>query len=115
MRLIRLAHWGLAAVALSGCQDAAGPPDDVEPATGVDRIDLSDNTFEPRVVAVPAGSTVTWAFTDGGRSHNVVGDDFESDVSSDGTFTHTFTDPGTYDYECTLHSGMNGRIIVTDA
>ena len=27
---------------------------------------------------------------------------------------HTFTAPGTYDYRCTLHGGMGGRVVVTE-
>lgn len=114
MRPIRLAHLGLATFVLIGCQDAAGPLDDADPVVGVDRVEMRDNAFEPRVVDVTAGSTVTWAFTDG-RPHDVAGDGFASEVVSEGTFTHTFTEAGTYDYVCTLHSGMDGRIIVTDA
>jgi plastocyanin len=30
-----------------------------------------------------------------------------------GTYSHTFTTPGTYHYQCTIHSGMTGVVIVT--
>ncbi|MCK9517899.1 MAG: hypothetical protein M0R74_02550 [Dehalococcoidia bacterium] len=32
----------------------------------------------------------------------------------DFVLAYTFDSPGTYDYECTLHRGMDGRIIVTE-
>ena len=115
MRLIRPAVWSLAALAIVGCQPTAGTTDDVDEVVRADRVEIHDNAFDPRVVEVPAGSTVTWVFSDNGKRHNVVGDDFESDVVSDGTFTHTFTEPGTYDYACTLHDGMTGRVVVSDA
>ena len=38
---------------------------------------------------------------------------FQSEVMREGTFTHTFSTPGTYDYTCTLHGQMKGRVIVT--
>ncbi len=31
---------------------------------------------------------------------------------SEGSFTHTFDQPGTYGYRCTLHGGMDGRVVV---
>lgn len=115
MGLVRSAVGTLAALALVGCQAAGDAPLDAEPVVGVDRIEMHDRAFDPPVVQVPVSTTLTWAFTDGGARHNVVGDSFESEVASEGTFTHTFARPGTYDYTCTLHSGMDGRVIVTAA
>lgn len=113
MRVLPLLVLALAATAIVSCQ-ASGLPEDAEPVEGVDRIEMNDNAFDPPVVQVPVGTTITWAFTDGGTAHNVVGDGFESAEASEGTFTHTFDRPGSYDYRCTLHSGMDGRIVVTD-
>lgn len=113
MRVARLLALVVSATAVVGCQ-SSGIPEDAEPAAGVDRIEMHDNAFEPPVVQVPSGTTMTWAFTDGSTVHNVVGDGFRSDNAAEGTFTHTFTEPGTYDYTCTLHSGMDGRIVVTE-
>jgi plastocyanin len=28
------------------------------------------------------------------------------------TFSYTFTIPGTYNYMCTFHQGMNGSVVV---
>jgi plastocyanin len=102
----------LALLTLAACQTSPSLAE-VEPVVGADRVEMHDNAFEPPVIQIPAGTTVTWAFTDGSIQHNVVAEDFESEVKSDGTFTHTFTDPGTHDYRCTLHPGMTGRVIVT--
>lgn len=72
-----------------------------------------DNNFEPVAAEVAAGDTVTWTW-EGEADHNVVGDAFESDVQREGTFEQRFDEPGTFDYRCTLHSGMTGTIVVTD-
>jgi plastocyanin len=64
-------------------------------------------------VEVPAGTEVTWTW-DGDNRHNVTGEPFSSDTQSEGTFSHTFDDAGTYTYRCTLHPGMEGAVVVTD-
>ena len=34
------------------------------------------------------------------------------DTDSGGSATRTFSTAGTYDYQCTRHSGMTGRVVV---
>jgi plastocyanin len=84
------------------------------PVTGVTQVATKDNRFSPGAIQVPAGTTVTWRFEDGFVPHDVKADGFSSgDPQRDGTFTHTFDTPGTYPYRCTLHDGMDGRVVVT--
>lgn len=108
--ITRLVPW-VAALALiaTACatQGSAGPPPSVEgPAVAV-----RDYEFEPASLTVEAGATVTWVW-EGRASHDVVGQGFESNDQSSGTFRHTFDEPGTYPYECTIHPGMEGSIVV---
>ncbi|MGH8872850.1 MAG: plastocyanin/azurin family copper-binding protein [Acidimicrobiia bacterium] len=84
------------------------------PNGGSNTIAIRDNEFIPAELTLEAGSEVTWVWDDGSIDHNVVGDSFASDIKSDGTFTHTFTESGTYEYLCTLHSSMTGVITVTE-
>jgi plastocyanin len=102
----------LAVAVLAACSPAGGDPADATPVrTG--EVVAKDNRFDPVTVEVPAGTSVTWRFEDGGTPHDVTGDGWKSgDPQSEGTFRHTFDRPGTYDYRCTLHSGMNGRVVV---
>lgn len=79
---------------------------------------LQSHVFSPAVIAVPVGSTVTWHFleVDGEGQpvpHNVVFDDRASPVLATGRWSRTFTATGDYSYVCSLHPGMNGRVIVT--
>ncbi len=83
-----------------------------DPVVGVSAIAVRDNSFSPDSVAVPAGTTITWTW-EGDASHNIHGDGFEAPVQVDGTYAHTFDEVGSFDYECTLHFGMKGRVIVT--
>jgi plastocyanin len=106
----------LAAVVLAGCGGDGGGNGgaDAAPVAGVTEVAARDNQFTPPAIEVPAGATVTWAFEDGFVPHDVTGDGFTSgDPQRSGSFTHTFDQPGTYPYRCTLHDGMTGRVVVT--
>jgi plastocyanin len=108
-----------AALVLAGCGDDGGDgaaAAAAAPVTGVTRVAAKDNRFTPPAVQVPAGTTVTWAFEDGLVPHDVTGDGWRSgDPQRKGTFARTFDRPGTYSYRCTVHDGMNGRVVVTGA
>jgi plastocyanin len=105
----------LALLTLAGCgrSSTAATPPDQPPVTGITTIQLHDRRFQPAAVQLPAGTTVTWQFTDGHRKHNVTGDGWSSPLQSTRTYTHTFNRPGAYAYRCTLHPGMEGRVVVT--
>jgi plastocyanin len=46
--------------------------------------------------------------------YNVEGDGCDSgEPLASGAFRRTFDQPGTYDYTCTLHPQMTGRVVVT--
>lgn len=110
------------AVALmaGGCGD-----DDADAVTLVDAemtVGVLDNTFRPERLEVAAGTTVEW--TNGGRNdHNVLpieGDDWgveATDFAPRDAYRHRFTEPGEYDYYCSLHGtttkGMVGTVVVT--
>jgi halocyanin-like protein len=74
--------------------------------------------FGPAAVRVDTGTTVTWAWTGQGGSHNVAGDGFESELTDSGdyTFEHTFEEAGVFTYVCTPHEtlGMKGAVVVGD-
>lgn len=98
---------------LTACGDGGEDPAAAEPVAGTE-VSVVDNDFEPVHLEVGSGETVTWRW-EGDAAHNVVGDGFESEVQDEGTFSHTFEDAGTYDYECTLHRGMTGRVTVVES
>jgi len=69
-----------------------------------------------RAFTVKAGTTVTWINHDGvvhtitSKSSNL----FDSgNIPTGGSFTYTFTQPGTHNYYCTVHPWMTGTIVVT--
>ena len=98
------------AIVLAAC--GGGDDDDAASEPGVVRV--IDNSFEPEQMEIEVGDTVTWQF-EGGVAHNVVHDDFASELMKDGEFEHTFEEAGTFDYTCTVHAGMDGTVEVVES
>lgn len=72
--------------------------------------------FFPTTITVIIGmnNTVTWVNNDS-APHTVTATDktFDSGNMNPGaTYTHTFTEPGTYTYACLYHPWMHGTVIV---
>jgi plastocyanin len=84
-------------------------------------IHIRDNLFEPAALNVEEGTTVRW-INDGRNTHNVTPDTGKAygspDLKPGRSYVHTFTDPGTFAYYCTLHgtptSGQRGQLGVGD-
>jgi plastocyanin len=112
-RLMLAALTGLMALALGACGTGDASEPSAAPETEGPSVVIEDLAFEPETLTVEAGDTVTWTWNDGAVAHDVSGDDFQSEVMSEGTFLHRFDKSGTYDYVCTLHPNMTGTIEVT--
>ena len=96
------------------------------PGVATNTVVIAEQAFNPGVVNVTPGTTVTWewkACTDDGYggyggcvSHNVTFDDgsnIASSTQSTGTFSRTFNTAGTYKYHCVVHgAGMSGQVTV---
>lgn len=73
--------------------------------------------FDPEVITVEAGDTVTWKNVDN-FTHDVQlesGPDTERhDLEPGDSVKVTFDEPGEYDFVCNLHPrDMRGRVVVT--
>ena len=72
--------------------------------------------FRPRQLEVRPGTKVTWTNQDD-MPHTVTSTakpkalDSEA-LDTDARFSYVFTELGTYDYICTIHPKMAGRVIV---
>jgi plastocyanin len=111
--LARLASVGLLAVMLAACA-AASPPEPV----ATDHVDLPPSyRFEPQVISVPDGTTVTWANHDN-FTHNVrlLDDGGEILPLHPGeSVSFTFSGPGEHRYDCSFHpNDMSGVVIVSE-
>ncbi len=102
----------LLAVSLAAC--VADTPSTPPPVGDSPTISIQDQRFNPDHVTIEEGDTVTWVWDDGDMPHDVSGDGFESEVQTEGTFSHTFEAAGDFPYVCTLHSGMSGTVTVVE-
>lgn len=88
-------------------------------APGQVEVVMRNVAFDPQEITVPVGTTVVWRNEDA-FAHTVTsgtrGDPtglFDSgNVAGGGSFEFTFEEPGTYEYFCRIHPGMDGTIIV---
>jgi plastocyanin len=91
----------------------------VAPQANAATVETPSLTFSPQSVTIGVGGTVTWRF--GGSTHNVTFGALKPtggnipDTSPGNAVSRAFTTAGTYDYQCTRHNGMTGRVVVQAA
>ena len=98
-----------ACVALSLLAFASAPA-----FAGEAKVKIDNFTFIPDTLEVPAGTTVVWTNEDDiPHALAAVGKAFKSGaLDTDESFSFTFTSPGVFDYFCSLHPHMKGKIVV---
>jgi len=78
------------------------------------RISIANFAFAPAILTVATGETVTWVNEDG-APHGLAYKDGARGVDPllPGTsFSRTFDKPGTYEFICSVHPYMSGRVVV---
>ena len=84
-------------------------------ALGAGDVEIHNFTFTPKELTVPAGTTVTWV-NDDDVPHVVasVQGKFASSQALDthARYSYRFAAAGTYDYFCSIHPYMTGRVVV---
>jgi amicyanin len=116
---------GSAAAALTATNSAAVLPgaETAGPsavnASGADKkfydIKIENFAFVPAELPVKRGATVTWTNKDSMDHTATAAGKFDSGLlKKDQAFTTTFDTAGTYDYICTVHPSMKGKIIVSE-
>ena len=99
-------------------------------ASGGDSVTISPGSsvpsngkfFVPETMTVSKGTTVSWTngdstlhtVTSGSPEAGNSGTEFDSSYLAAGkTFQHPFNTAGTFDYYCTLHPYMKGKVVVS--
>ncbi|HBH46707.1 MAG TPA: plastocyanin [Candidatus Jacksonbacteria bacterium] len=75
-------------------------------------ISIQNFAFDPATLTVKAGTTVVWT-NDDQAPHRIKSTAFNSENLNTGdTYSFKFETAGTFDYICSLHPSMQGKIIV---
>ena len=86
-------------------------------AEPVATVSMDHNTFIPGEITVVPGTTVTWVNKEA-MPHTVVdlNKGFRSKtLAKDASFSFTFATAGDFDYLCSIHPNMKGKVIVKPA
>ena len=104
----------LAADSSSGLFAAEKAPDESQSQADARIVKIDNFSFSPAVLNIPSGTQVTWINQDD-VPHTIVSKDkriVSPALDTDDHFSHQFTSPGTYDYYCSVHPHMTGKVIV---
>ena len=90
------------------------------------QVSIQEYSFSPNDITVKVGQLIQWT-NDGTISHTVTSGSFGSGQlspatggggyyggSAGGTYSNSFSTPGTYNYHCANHPQMTGTITVTN-
>lgn len=106
-----LVAFGLGIAGLSAARNGTAT---AQQKTETADVKVGNFTFGPATLTVPAGTTVTWTNRDD-IPHTVVSTTqaFKSKVlDTDERFSFTFGKAGTFEYFCSLHPKMTGKVVV---
>jgi plastocyanin len=95
-------------------KQAAMSPDQDASAADKITVRIDGMRFEPSIITVEPGTTVTW-IQNSSMPHTVTGqaDRMQSKTMSKGqSYTYTFDKAGSFDYSCDFHPSMKGTVVV---
>jgi plastocyanin len=91
-------------------------PITIQPTLTFVAVEIKNFAYKPATITVSKGTTIVWTQRDS-TSHTVTiayGAGFDSGTLSPGqTFNYTFNEIGTFNYGCSIHTNMSGKVIVT--
>jgi plastocyanin len=79
------------------------------------RVTIDNFTFKPETITIPKGTKLEWE-NDDDIPHTVVetkGKFLSPALDTEDKYAFTFDVPGTYEYFCSLHPHMKGKVVVT--
>lgn len=73
---------------------------------------ISNFSFSPSEMRARVGDKITWTNNDS-APHQIIANSFSSNLLNKGeSFSFTFNNKGSYDYHCSIHPSMVGKIII---
>jgi plastocyanin len=102
---------------MAGCHGGRGANQTPSVLTGDEvTIRMKDFDFSPRDATIVLGAKVTWVNEDA-APHDATDDDkaWATEILEKGqSGSVTFDTPGTYEYHCTIHPYMKGKVTVAE-
>lgn len=108
--------------AYGGSSPSGSPSQTLSGTNNVSIIGIKkDKSFDPNPIEIKAGDSVTWTnddndihtVTSGSSEGPTIGQEFDSGtIASGDSFTHKFEKTGTYEYFCSFHESMIGKVVV---
>jgi plastocyanin len=96
---------------------STAPPPSASNQTSIDKVSIQNMSFSPDSITVKKGTTVTWTNNDS-TTHTVTADSGSGpksgNLASSDTYNFTFNTTGTFNYHCSIHPSMTGKVTVTD-
>ena len=80
-------------------------------AAATTTVTLKDISFKKSTVKIAKGGSVKWVWKDGDTPHNVTFATKHSKTQKSGSYTLRFARAGTFNYHCTIHPGMDGKVV----
>ncbi len=118
MRVLTIIGLVVLALSLVSCATSPetpypSPAPSPTPGDGtLHQVSIKGFAFTPQEVTIKVGDTVTWTNEDAAR-HTVTGGAWDSgDLAQGQNYSRLFAQAGTYDYTCTYHPNMKGKVIV---
>jgi plastocyanin len=99
----------------SSAPSAAAPSGAASAPAGAGAVTIKDFAFNPQTIQAKVGDSITWTNQDS-TAHTVTLDDKSVDsgsVAPSATFSHAFTQAGTFTYHCEIHKQMTATITVS--
>src|SRR5438067_8736519 len=73
-------------------------------------VSIQNYSFQPMTITISVGDTVTWHNLDT-VTHTASGDGFNSgNLASGQSYSHTFGQAGSFNYQCNIHNFMKGTV-----
>lgn len=114
-KLLQVCLLLLVAVTLTGCSLGSATKTESPPVSPI-KVEIKNFAFNPSILEVKKGESVT--FTNSDDSHHTATADNSSfdtgNLNRGDMKTILFNKPGDFDYHCTFHQGMRGKITVRE-